>query len=163
MKRVVTGRDSNGRSVLVEDGPVAATPRPSGPGNGPIQVWGNDRTPTLPSDGAQPQYVGFFPPAGGYRVIISEIMPEPPPDDPADDSADTAAGRVPEHRLGMHTTDTVDIGVILDGELEMELDDGVTTTLSRGDCIVQNGTQHAWHNRTDRVCTAVFFIVGAQV
>ena len=49
---------------------------------------------------------------------------------------------------GMHTTDTVDYDVILSGELWMELDDGVEVHLKPGDCVIQNGTRHAWQNRS---------------
>ena len=59
---------------------------------------------------------------------------------------------------GMHWTDTVDVELVLSGEIELHLDDG-TVTLRPGDWVVQNGTRHAWLNRTDEPCViaAVFF------
>jgi len=47
----------------------------------------------------------------------------------------------------MHRTDTIDYGVLVRGELWLELDDGREQLLRAGDCFVQNGTRHAWHNR----------------
>ncbi len=44
----------------------------------------------------------------------------------------------------MHTTDTTDYIIVLDGEICLELDDGVRVALSRGDAVVQNGNRHAW-------------------
>lgn len=44
----------------------------------------------------------------------------------------------------MHRTHSLDIGIILEGEVEMELEDGGTTLLRRGDVFVQRGTMHAW-------------------
>ena len=43
--------------------------------------------------------------------------------------------------------DTIDYGVLLAGELWLELDDGRQQLLKAGDSFVQNGTRHAWHNR----------------
>jgi quercetin dioxygenase-like cupin family protein len=62
----------------------------------------------------------------------------------------------------MHATDTVDYGVVLAGEMWMELDDGVEVHLGAGDCVVQNGTWHGWRNRGDRPCVMAFVVVGAE-
>jgi quercetin dioxygenase-like cupin family protein len=42
----------------------------------------------------------------------------------------------------MHTTDTVDMEFVISGEIVLELDDGVETTLRAGDVNIQNGTRH---------------------
>ena len=47
---------------------------------------------------------------------------------------------------GMHTTDTIDYGVVVRGEMTLELDDGKIMSLRQGDCIVQNGTRHRWRD-----------------
>ena len=52
-------------------------------------------------------------------------------------------------RPGMHTTATIDFEVVLDGEIWLELDDGVEVHLRAGDTVVQNGTRHAWRNHGD--------------
>jgi hypothetical protein len=49
---------------------------------------------------------------------------------------------------GMHISDTVDLDVIVSGEVYVELDDGAEVRLKAGDCVIQNGTRHAWHNRS---------------
>ena len=61
----------------------------------------------------------------------------------------------------MHTTDSVDYGVVLSGEITLELDDGATVRLKQGDCVVQNGTRHAWRNSTTTPCVMAFVLVGA--
>ncbi len=63
---------------------------------------------------------------------------------------------------GMHTTDTVDYDIVLDGEIWLELDDGVETLLKQGDVVVQCGTRHAWRNRGDRPATMCFVLIGAE-
>ncbi|MGJ7542539.1 cupin domain-containing protein [Variovorax sp. LT1R16] len=62
---------------------------------------------------------------------------------------------------GMHTTDSVDYGMLLEGELHLELDDGQSKALKVHDLVVQNGTRHAWRNRSDRPATILFVLVGA--
>ena len=62
---------------------------------------------------------------------------------------------------GMHTTDTVDIDVVISGEVDLELDDGKTVHLRAGDCVIQNGTRHAWHNRTSEPVVLFVTLLGA--
>jgi quercetin dioxygenase-like cupin family protein len=52
----------------------------------------------------------------------------------------------------MHRTQTVDYVFILEGELEMELDGGEWVHLTAGDIVIQRGTNHAWENKSDRIC-----------
>jgi quercetin dioxygenase-like cupin family protein len=63
---------------------------------------------------------------------------------------------------GMHTTDTVDIDYIVSGEVWLELDDGVQVQLRQGDCVVQNGTRHAWRNKATQPCVMAAAAIGAQ-
>ena len=49
---------------------------------------------------------------------------------------------------GMHATQTVDYDIVIEGDLCLELDDGVEVRLPTGSCVVQHGTRHAWHNRS---------------
>src|SRR4029077_9349116 len=62
---------------------------------------------------------------------------------------------------GMHTTATIDFEVVLDGEVWLELDDGEEVHLHTGDCVVQNGTRHAWRNHGSTPARlAVVLLVG---
>ncbi|MFB9127001.1 cupin domain-containing protein [Paraburkholderia dipogonis] len=63
---------------------------------------------------------------------------------------------------GMHMTPSIDYGIVLDGEIWLELDDGRVTHLRQHDLIVQNGTRHAWRNRSAKTATVAFVLVGAQ-
>jgi mannose-6-phosphate isomerase-like protein (cupin superfamily) len=62
---------------------------------------------------------------------------------------------------GMHTTDTIDFEVVLDGTVILELDDGAEVILSPGDTVVQNGTRHRWRNDGDTPARLAVFICGA--
>jgi len=48
----------------------------------------------------------------------------------------------------MHRTESIDYGVVLEGEMELILDSGETRIMRRGDVCVQRGTMHAWKNVT---------------
>ena len=61
----------------------------------------------------------------------------------------------------MHRTSTIDYVFILDGELEMELDGGEWVHLKAGDIVIQRGTNHAWENKSDRVCRLASVLIAA--
>ncbi|WP_245289306.1 MULTISPECIES: cupin domain-containing protein [Bradyrhizobium] len=63
---------------------------------------------------------------------------------------------------GMHTTDSVDYGILIEGEISLELDDGKTVALKPGDVVVQNGTRHAWRNPGAKPATLIFVLIGAS-
>ncbi len=54
----------------------------------------------------------------------------------------------PGYLTPMHRTVSLDYGVVLEGEIELVLDRGETKLLTRGDVVVQCGTNHAWRNVT---------------
>ena len=55
----------------------------------------------------------------------------------------------------MHRTDTVDYGLVLAGEVYLVLETE-ETQLRPGDVVVQRGTRHAWHNRSDQPARMAF-------
>jgi len=73
-----------------------------------------------------------------------------------------AAVMEPDHP-GMHRTDTVDFIVITSGEVWLELDDGAEVRLQAGDCVVQNGSRHAWRNKSNAPCQFAHALIGANV
>lgn len=64
--------------------------------------------------------------------------------------------------VGMHTTDTIDFEIVLEGDVVLELDDGAELTLHPGDTVVQNGTRHRWRNPGDIPARLALFICGAS-
>jgi uncharacterized cupin superfamily protein len=61
----------------------------------------------------------------------------------------------------MHRTETVDYGIVLEGEVTLILDDS-ETTLKPGDVVIQRGTNHAWSNRGDKPCRIVFILLDGR-
>ena len=170
VRRVVTGHDADGRSVFVSDGPVE-----------PIipmftRVWATDELPTFPDDGSDPippgTVAGFFPAQpGGIRFWMFTLEPHSSGRDTPDDPAVAAQveailpgmGAVMDPTdPGMHTTDTIDLEVVLSGTVTLELDDGAEKEMGPGDIIIQNGTRHRWHNRGDERAVMAAILIGAH-
>ena len=63
----------------------------------------------------------------------------------------------------MHTTDTIDYEYIISGEIWLELDNGEKVHLKAGDTVVQNGTRHAWRNRSTESCQMVICMIGVNM
>jgi mannose-6-phosphate isomerase-like protein (cupin superfamily) len=161
MRRVVTGTDDRGRAVFVAD---EALPDPAAGAS--TSVWAADAMFVLPTDGTEPEHGTFFPPPGGVRFKVVVFGPSGTPEERQaaipTDAHYTAHATYDPDGSGMHSTESIDVGYIVDGEVHLELDDGAEVLLRAGDTIVQNGTRHNWHNLTDRPCTIVFAILGAR-
>lgn len=68
----------------------------------------------------------------------------------------------PGQQSPMHRTSSLDYGIVLSGQLELELDDGAKTLLARGDVVVQRGTMHLWRNPSQtETCRIVFILTEA--
>ncbi|KAK5058668.1 hypothetical protein LTR84_010932 [Exophiala bonariae] len=65
----------------------------------------------------------------------------------------------PESPPLMHRTQSLDYGVVISGEMVMELDDGSTTSLKPGDVVVQRGTYHAWRNPSKTTWSRMLFVL----
>lgn len=167
-RRVVSGVDTDGRSVIVTD--EKATPRTATDAFTICDIWqvGDLPTPVLadsattgrvelePGRGGFVHRVTTFPPdsewnpAAGYRDALA-----------ATGGADADRGEGDSGIAGLHQTDTVDIVTVLSGEIwaVMEKDE---TLLRPGDSFVQRGTQHAWSNRSTEPCTIVAVQMSAR-
>jgi len=60
----------------------------------------------------------------------------------------------------MHKTPTVDYLVVLEGEIDLIFQDRTEAHLKQGDCVVQLGGMHAWHNRSGRPTKMAAIAVG---
>jgi quercetin dioxygenase-like cupin family protein len=61
-----------------------------------------------------------------------------------------------------HRTDSIDYAVVISGEIDMELDDGVVVHVRQGDVLVQRGTIHNWVNHGTEPCVIAFSLIGAH-
>lgn len=172
VRRVVTGHDANGKSVFVSDEAVTPVEPLLMPTAEFHRLWGGDTTPAFPDEGGQPAHTMYFPPVGGFRFGFFSLPPDsherPEGTDIGEALADMERGMPGMLRYmdpsdpGMHTTDTIDFEVVLEGTVVLELDDGATVTLHPGDTVVQNGTRHRWSNPGDTIARLAVFMVGAN-
>jgi quercetin dioxygenase-like cupin family protein len=61
----------------------------------------------------------------------------------------------------MHRTESVDYGIVLEGEITLIVDEG-ETTVHAGDIVVQRGTNHGWANRSGRNCRIAFILIDGK-
>ncbi len=168
MKRVVTGHDEAGRSVFRSVGEFESTVVT--PVVDWFEAWSTYRDDEIPIDASDEssrdrysERHPVFPRTGEscFRILDFHPMEFPPDPEELAGLASSLPGLV-EHMepedFGMHTTDSVDYGVILSGAITLELDDGRTERLEAGDVFVQNGTRHAW--RVDEPCRMAVVLTG---
>jgi mannose-6-phosphate isomerase-like protein (cupin superfamily) len=173
VRRVVTGHDAAGKAVFAADETVAPVTLALLPGSEFHRLWGADATVTFPDDGSAPDADRYFPPVGGFRFGFFTIPPDGGVGAPADLDMGAALAEF-EQKLpgmaehlefddpGMHTTASVDYGIVLSGVATLELDDGARVNLNPGDTYIQNGTRHRWSNRGDVPAVLAVTLVGAH-
>lgn len=143
-RRVVTGHDAQGNSVFVQDG-QAPVVRTAPDGAYFYELWntGAMPAPIAPTEPEPTERDLTVPPAkNGTKIRINEFPP----------------GVIsPTHR-----TQTVDYGIVLEGEVVLVLDHEADTVLRAGDVVVQRGTDHRWENRSEAVARMAFILVDGQ-
>ncbi|MCT9008472.1 cupin domain-containing protein [Streptomyces rhizosphaerihabitans] len=169
---VVAARTTEGVSAVLTDETVPPITVGAYPGSEFFLLWGTeDGGATVGTGPRQPRTLPFFAGSGGTRLLFARYEPESTAFGPVGDPVELVAEldeKLPGLRevfepgdTGMHTTDTLDYAVCLEGELHLELDDGHEVLVTPGTCVVQLGTRHAWHNRGDRTALMCFVGIGA--
>lgn len=175
IRRVVAGTGSDGKARVVSDG---AVPRQADfrslPGFRASLVWATEaadkvgRADTVADRSVE---ASFVPAPGGSRLMVVTFPPDSVMTRSDFDGAAFGAEFAqslpglaekfePDHP-GMHTTDSIDYDVVLEGEITLELDDGRQVLLRKHDVAVQHGNRHAWRNQGDRPATMLFVLLGA--
>ncbi len=150
VRRIVTGHDSNGKAIIATDERMPGISNPSRPYISRCEVWSTDKMPVDNSEGVagEAQRAGFVKrynyvgTGQGTVVRITEFAPGAP--------------------KFMHRTETVDYAILLSGECDLEMDDGVTVHMTQGDIVVQRGTMHAWVNNGTVPCVFAFILIDAD-
>lgn len=174
-RRIVTGHDKQGCAIFQEDG---LPPRDLALGADEAitrfyEVWNTQETPArIDRASGEPEEDGIVlaPPANGTRIRIVDF----PPDDASITqlSAEEARERFAEVGAGdaskhgeegsphplMHRTETVDYGIIMEGEITLILDTE-ERIVGAGDIVIQRGTNHGWANLSGKFCRVVFVLI----
>ncbi|MFV0383155.1 cupin domain-containing protein [Paracoccus sp. (in: a-proteobacteria)] len=172
VRRVVTGHDAAGRAVVLSDGIPPHVIRPEHqPGLAFHELWNTNASPMpVLADEPEPtdRHRDTAPPPNGTIIRMVDIPPEGQ-DGPDFDKetarklfehvglAENAEHTIPGRHPLMHRTESIDYGIVLDGQIVLLLDDS-EVVLERGDMVVQRGTIHAWTNRSDRITRMLFIL-----
>ena len=144
IRRFVTGHDADHVAKVLMQGPATNAKYPS-PDTVSTLIWSTDRTPADIAVGEEiedlgARIIGTAPPANGTRFAVIDFPPG--------------------NRPRMHRTETIDYVIVLEGEIEMDMDDS-TVKMKAGDVMVQRGTNHAWANRSNRRARVAFVLIDA--
>ena len=142
IRRVVTGHTTEGRAK-VEIDEIATNVISNRPGASSCVVWSTKGFP-VDNDGFTDPTKTAFKTTVDNGTVFRVVRYEP--------------GVSPRN----HRTDSIDYAVVMSGEIEMTLDDGVVVTLRAGDVLVQRGTIHNWINRGTEACVIAFVLVSAK-
>lgn len=168
IRRVVTGHDEQGYSMVVSDARSDYFKHvPGVPTFGTTDLWVTDGSP---ADNAGRTETCTEPillkvPSGGSKLRVVEF---PPDKDYVDRWDPVAAFASTGHTVnksdrhpGMHRTQTLDYAIVLSGEIWSILDKD-ETLLRAGDVLIQRGTNHGWSNRSDAPCLVAFVMLDAK-
>ncbi len=170
-RRIVTGHDKDGHSVIADDSVCSANAAVYVPDFSINDAW---RVDHLPCDNrrAESGPAGFElePVASGNVFRIVHIPPDREYLAAIGNAGDTGAAdevgassssdAIPSPHPAMHRTNTLDYVVIISGEIYCVMEKG-ETLLRPGDVLIQRGTNHAWSNRSDQICVMAAVLNGA--
>ena len=141
IRRIVTGHDADGSAIVHSDSQLSAQQVPNDTAwfN---KIWSTESWPCDnrdSTDGAE-RDTGLASTNGSVLRIVE---------------------MAPGHRSPMHRTQSLDYGIVLAGEIDLELDEGRIVSLNVGDVVVQRGTIHAWINRGNSPARMAFVLLSA--
>ena len=139
---VVTGNNSVGKSIILSDepgpeDPISRTMLKS------TFLWMEDEVPVQLDNSSNPLRhtdITFLPPSRGLSARIMTCEPG--------------------FHADYHQTDTIDLIVIVSGQIELLLDEG-STVLNVGETVIQRATNHGWRVFGEEPCTFVAIMISA--
>lgn len=141
IQRVVTGHDVSGRAIFKSEDVSEPQLIPTGDANF-LLLW---TTASVPADNNDET-------DGRERDVGTTLM---------GGSAFRIVDLLPGKESPMHRTNSIDYGIVLEGEVELELEDGRKKSVGKHGVIIQRGTNHLWRNTTDKPCRIAFILIEA--
>lgn len=175
-RRVVTGLDGQGRSIIVSDGQAPSTfvfehgvgmmysnLFETGGAIADHQQGGDTQEPYLQLDplgmGISWKYLVIPPDQRRAGIDGPKLRAEMQAKAPAM----STTGHHDPNDPGNHRTDTIDLDYILEGDVELECPGHGSVRLGPGDCVVQRGNWHKWHNRGTTDMRMIAILIGAPI
>ncbi len=153
---------------MIDGGPAALLAADEA---GLAEIWtaGLDARLLDPTDRLNGAPVQLEPAPGGVNIRWFTVPPEDQSKSSSDREASAAFGfaavgaahaRVDTTRHPMmHKTDTLDVIIVINGEIDLLLDDGEAASLKAGDVVIQRATNHAWVNRGSQTALLVAVLI----
>jgi len=138
-RRVVTGHDQEGRSVIKWDSEIYS--KPGRERFSRADLWATDSLPVRLSEDDPAKWTFGTTVANGSVFRFCHYEPG-----------------VAER---WHRTDSIDYGIVLSGEIDMQVDGG-EVHLKAGDVVVQRATMHNWVNRGTESCVIAFVLIATE-
>lgn len=172
MRRIITGHNQHGKSIITLDGPPA---RSIGEDVGGLfEVWNTDGSDIISTDEIDraDEDILLSPPSGGTKFRYFQInpLPEGVPDAMMQEIAADAFEKIgaAHHRVdtkkhpAMHKTETIDYIILLQGDVTLILDEE-EIDLKPFDVVVQRGTNHAWVNNGDEPALLIAVLIDSNI
>ena len=172
MRRIITGHNQHGKSIITLDGPPA---RSIGEDVGGLfEIWNTDGSDIISTDEIDraDEDILLSPPSGGTKFRYFQInpLPEGVPDAMMQEIAADAFEKIgaAHHRVdtkkhpAMHKTETIDYIILLQGDVTLILDDE-EIDLKPFDVVVQRGTNHAWVNNGDEPALLIAVLIDSHI
>ena len=139
IRRVVTGHDAAGKAVIIIDDIPPVRGNPCGTSLFSL-IWTSDGAPADNDDAAD----------GGQRDVDLTLP---------GGSVIRVLDMLPGTTAPMHRTSSLDYGIVISGQIELILDDGVTALVEPGGIVVQRGTIHSWRNPSAAETARIAFVL----
>jgi Cupin domain len=146
-RRIVTGHDKAGKSIVLSDGRPPNELQFLERGVSFFEIWSTNASPApLSAAEVEPtdRLAELAPKSRGTVIRILDFLP--------------GFSQNSGTRPFIHRTETVDYGIVLEGEIFLLLDDS-EVHLNAGDVVIQRGTDHGWENRSDELARMAFVLV----
>ena len=172
MRRIVTGHNEDGKSIVTIDGPPACSIGEEA--GGLFELWNTDgqQIDTTDSIDRADSEILLSPPDGGTKFRYFQINPIPEgiPWEVLQDAAAEAFERMgaAQHRVdtskhpAMHKTNTIDYIILLKGDVSLSLDED-EVKLKPFDVVVQRGTNHAWVNLGEEPALLIAVLIDSDL
>lgn len=172
VRRLVTGLDSDGKSIIESDAPSPHVTKLNDTGSFVCaDIW---RTGASPSPARSPDALTtptiLAPTPGGTVVRVMRFPPEREMKGRGGENTfeegdvsglEAVAGQDTSIHPMMHKTRSVDYAIVLSGQIWAIMERG-EALMQAGDVLVQRATSHSWANRSDEPCVIAFVLVDAE-
>lgn len=160
VRRIVTGTNAQGKSVIESDGPTPnAFWQPGRPAAHVLWATGEARAPG--SDPAPAGHQFPFHSRGGSLLRVADFAPDSFYNQAELlkflDESGVRDNAKPRH-FWFHKTESLDYAIVLEGEIYAMMDEG-EVLMRAGDVLVQRATNHSWSNRSDKPCRMAFVLL----